>query len=810
MYNLFKLSKKTAYLGNHIRKNGTLYNEYLELLEFTNFLPVNTSVKERLYYVEHNINKIVKCHTCEKKANWSNRGKNKNTYKKYCSVCAYKSPERYKKIKQTNLNRYGVENVLQSKEVKDKIKQTNLERYGVEHALQSKEVKDKIKKTNLERYGVEHTLQSKEVKDKIKQTNLDKYGVEHALQSEEIKDKIKQTNLDKYGVEHALQSEEIKDKIKQTNLDKYGVEHALQSEEIKDKIKKTNLDKYGVEHPSQSKEVKDKIKQTNLERYGVEHTLQSEEVKDKIKQTNLDKYGVEHALQNKEIQDKMKKTMLINHGVEHALQSKEVKDKIKQTNLDKYGVENPSQSKEVKDKIKKTNLDKYGVENVLQSEEVKDKIKKTNSDKYGVEHPSQSKEVKDKIKQTNLERYGVEHTLQSEEVKDKIKQTNLDKYGVENPSQSKEVKDKIKQTNLDKYGVENVLKSKEVKDKIKQIVSKKGYIKKQKLAKSLNLTLLKHNNITKEVTYRCNTCNTVRTTIYPYLRCITCFPYNISSGEKEVLEFIKNSYKGNIICNSRAIIPPFELDIYLPEKNIAIEYDGLYWHSELAGKDKHYHISKTNLCLERGIQLFHIFENEWIQSPTQNIWKSIISNRLYNSKRIFARKCQVREISFTETKEFLIKNHLQGTINSKINLGLIYHDEIVAVMTFSKPRYNKNYSWELLRFCNKLNYNTIGGASKLLKYFTKRYKGTIISYADLRRGNGKLYEKLGFNKMHISPANFFYFKNINHLHSRLEFQKYKLAKKLKTFDPTLTGWENMQNNGWNRIWDCGNIVFTLN
>ena len=161
-----------------------------------------------------------------------------------------------------------------------------------------------MKETNLERYGVEYTFQSEEVKDKIKQTNLDRYGVEYSFQADEVKEKIKETLLEHYGVEYPGQSEEIKEKIKQTNLERYGVENPLQSEEIKEKTKQTNLERYGVECSFQSEEVKEKIKQTVLERYGVERISQSEDIKEKVKQTMLERYGVDCIFQRDDIREK--------------------------------------------------------------------------------------------------------------------------------------------------------------------------------------------------------------------------------------------------------------------------------------------------------------------------------------------------------------------------------------------------------------------------------------------------------------------------------------------------------------------------
>jgi len=129
-------------------------------------------------------------------------------------------------------------------------------------------------------------------------------------------------------------------------------------------------------------------------------------------------------------------------------------------------------------------------------------------------------------------------------------------------------------------------------------------------------------------------------------------------------------------------------------------------------------------------------------------------------------------------------------------------------MSFGKSRYNKNYDWELVRYCNILNHNIIGGASKLLNYFRKINNGSIISYADYTWSNGNLYQKLGFNLINQTRPSFWYI-NKDGIYSRNQFQKHKLKNKLTIFDEKLTEWQNMVNNGYDRIWGCGNLVYVI-
>jgi len=284
-----------------------------------------------------------------------------------------------------------------------------------------------------------------------------------------------------------------------------------------------------------------------------------------------------------------------------------------------------------------------------------------------------------------------------------------------------------------------------------------------------------------------------------------------STQEKEIVTYIKSLKKDiEIKQNSRSIIAPNELDIFLPEYKLAIEYNGIYWHTEKNGKKgRNYHLTKTKQCVEKNITLLHIFGNEWKEK--KNIWKSIIANKINKIESIYARKCEIKKVGNEQSKNFLNDNHLQGSVGASYKIGLFYEKKLVSLMTFSKPRFNKTVDWELARFATKLNIRVIGGASKLFKYFLKENKNSsIISYADKRFSEGNLYKVLGFKEEKDSPPNYFYTKDNGKLWSRVKFQKHKLKNLLEDFNFELTEWENMQKNKWDRIWDCGNKVFICN
>jgi hypothetical protein len=395
----------------------------------------------------------------------------------YCKNCI--KIVSVKRMKETFLQKYGSENILQMDFIKVKTnpnKFTNdklveyckkhniqlLEDYSNVHITKKCSIRAKCQTENcnesavkifreIEKRGIycrECTNNIK--KNKTEKTCLQKYGVTNSSQSKIVQEKYKQTCLKKYGTEHTFQSENIKEKIKERVLEKYGVEYPTKSEVIKNKIKKTNLAKYGCKNTLHSDKIKEKVKNTMIQRYGVENASQSEEIKNKKKETSLKNWGVEYPSQNNIIKNKTKETNLVNLGVEYPTQSEEVRNKCRQTNIEKYGVEYSWQNSEVKQKIKESNLINHGVEYPSQSEEIKQKIKESNLINFGVEYPSQNEEIKQKIKQTNLNKYGVEYSLQSEEIKKKSKETNIKKYGYEHPFQNPEIMNKVAESSYSK------------------------------------------------------------------------------------------------------------------------------------------------------------------------------------------------------------------------------------------------------------------------------------------------------------------------------------------------------------------------
>ena len=293
-----------------------------------------------------------------------------------------------------------------------------------------------------------------------------------------------------------------------------------------------------------------------------------------------------------------------------------------------------------------------------------------------------------------------------------------------------------------------------------------------------------------------------------------------SKYELNLIKMIKENSNLEVIEKDRTILEGQELDIYIPEKKIAFEIDGLYWHCD-EYKDKNYHIDKTNACKEKGIRLIHIFDDD-----NYDIVESKVKHLLglnYNLPKIYARKCYIEEIDSTTKNKFLTNNHLQGTDRSEIKLGLWYPsndgDMLVSVMTFRKPQVslgNKKgkttYDYELSRFANDNNYIVLGSFGKLFNYFKEHYTwNTLVTYADMRWSVGNIYIKNNFTLDHISKPNYFYFnRNTGERFHRYSFRKQALKTKFpELYSDDKTEFQIMDETKiYKRIYDCGNMIFT--
>lgn len=334
---------------------------------------------------------------------------------------------------------------------------------------------------------------------------------------------------------------------------------------------------------------------------------------------------------------------------------------------------------------------------------------------------------------------------------------------------------KTKQTNLEKYGVDNQFKREDIKLQAKVTKSIKyndsNYNNRQKAAETF------HNN-------------------FGDVKVITS---KVSAINKKFFEFIKGDSLEYPLDN-------YNFDI--KKDDTLIEIDPSYTHNSLPYKirgiygnlDKDYHFNKSKCALDHNYKCIHIFD--W------DDWNKILY-LLQNKQTLYARKLSVKSVPLEVCNEFINKYHLQNSCKGQeVRLGLYLDNELVEIMTFGKPRYNKNYAWELLRLCTKPEYKVVGGAEKLFKHFILEYKPhSIVSYCDFSKFSGEVYTRLGFKqKGSITPSKH-WSKGNKHITDNLLRQRGYDQLFNANYGKGTSNEELMIENGWLPIYDCGQITF---
>lgn len=642
------------------------------------------------------------------------------------------------------------------------------------------------KKTNLKKYGVENPTQIKESSNKRIETIKQKYGSGKAPLKKPItrvcntcgKEYQSTANFSMYCSDKCKKNKPTKVydiPLVKSNCIICGKEFEYKSNSKKNTCSKecrkilreqTNLEKYGVKNVSQrTKENGKEAKTLTCKECGKEFKSFSNYQLYCSKECRLYK-TIKCIICNKEF-----KTLRTRNG---KTCSDECKQKlIERTNVEKYGFKRALQNDIVKKKSIQTYLDKYGVENPMLDEDIKNKLKETNIQKRGVDNPFKSKEVQDQIKQTNLNKYGVEYPMRNEDILKKARKTCLEKYETEWASSSPQIRNRVEQTNLDKYNVTNPMKLEEIQ-KIQQENCMKKF----------------------GVSYYCLTDN-----------CINAQGHTISKLNKEIASLFE--------------IDEFEFRIKdrsydLKKNNILIEINPSYTHNSTIAPtykgnegrllDKKYHYNKTKLAIENGYRCIHVWD-----------WDDLdkIKMMLDDKKSIYARSLELKELDQREANKFLDLYHLQGAgKGQKICLGLYKNDELIQIMTFGKPRYNKNYQYELIRLCTDSKYKIIGGSERLFKYFIKEYNPeSIISYCDNSKFSGEVYSRIGFNlkSYGVPTCHWYNSKTKRHiLDSSLRMRGYSLLHKDENYEKAKKGDDNrtlMIEDGYVEVYDCGQSVY---
>lgn len=395
-------------------------------------------------------------------------------------------------------------------------------------------------------------------------------------------------------------------------------------------------------------------------------------------------------------------------------------------------------------------LEKYGVTNVSQIAEVKVKKEQSAMEKYGVDNISKAMEVQLKKEETFKKHYGKSFYFQTEEFKESNRGYWLENYGVVGPSQTQTFKSKASKTIMEKYGVA-------------------------------------WNCMRQEA--RCKGSNNSKP----------------NADFSNLLDEYGISYQREFTVNNKSF--DFKIGNILLEINPTATHN-IEWspfgHDHVSSIGVGYHKEKTRIAQQEGYRCIHVWD--WDN-------KTGILSLLKERKTVFARKCQIREVVKEEAVKFINTIHIQGYAESKINIGLYYEEELVSVMTFDKPRYNKKYQYELIRYCSK--YNVIGGAEKIFKYFIMAFSPeSVVSYCDLSKFNGDTYKKLGFFKIRDSSPSLHWYNMKTHCHYSDSLIRLKgFSRIVHHCEPsedncdTDDNYQLMLAEGFLPVYDCGQATY---
>lgn len=434
---------------------------------------------------------------------------------------------------------------------------------------------------------------------------------------------------------------------------------------------------------------------------------------------------------------------------------------------------------------KETMMKKYGAPTTLQSESLSKKVKETVKSKYGVDNAMQSKEIQTKAAQTNIDRYGCPNPMSNEEIAKKsaatrsenmdeivqhIKQAWMKKYGVDNVSKCPEIIDKITDTFMKRYGVKRAISVPEFRQKMINTMLKRydapWYIQSADYRSKDNFKNSKINEL---------------------------FASKLQENDIEFEQEYRIDFKN--------------YDFYVPKFKALIEINPSYTHNVIGnhwnknGIDKDYHSERSKLAKANGLKCIHIFD--W------DNWETII-NMLMPRKVIYARQCKILKLYQDVADDFLSKYHLQGTCRGQdVCLGLVQDNELYMVMTFGKPRYNNNYAAELLRLATRPGYSVVGGASKLFNYFVKTFEiDSIISYCDLSKFSGDVYEKIGMTYLKCTPPQEIWSKDNQRITANLLRQRGYDQLFGTDYGKGTSNEQLMLDHGWLPVYDCGQAVYT--
>lgn len=437
-------------------------------------------------------------------------------------------------------------------------------------------------------------------------------------------------------------------------------------------------------------------------------------------------------------------------------------DKRKKTMTEKYGAPTTLQSTELRRKMSKTCIEKYGVDNPMKCDAINAKARRTNLDRYGVENPMSNPDIAKRSAAARMKRI--------DEILDKSRKACLDHYGLDNPAKCSQVIDRLTDTVLQRYGVKRAVHVSEFRDKmINTMLDRYGV---SYYVQSPDYLSKSHTRISD---------------------------INKKFGQKLTDLGVEFEYEFPLQGKF--------YDICIPQSNILIEIDPTYTHNVIGnhwnqqGVDANYHRDKTRLANEHGYRCIHVFD--W------DNWDKVLDLIKPSDRVLYARNCRLYKLNPKVGDEFLNKYHLQGTCRGQLlYLGLVHEGELVQVMTFGKSRYSSKHYVELLRMCTKPGCTVVGGASKLFTFATRdTCLHSIISYCDLSKFSGNVYEKIGMKLIRKTPPQEIWSRENEKITANLLRQRGFDQLFGTNHGKGSSNEKLMIEHGWLPVYDCGQAVY---
>jgi hypothetical protein len=548
--------------------------------------------------------------------------------------------------------------------------------------------------------------------------------------------------------------------------------------------------------------------------------------------SNLTHYGVAATMQRSEVRKKAEQTVQNRYGVKNVFESETFQKKGRATCKEKYGTEFPAQLETIQEKTRQTCRNHYGVSYVLQDKIVRQKIAATCLSRYGGPSPLHSAEIQAKCRATMQEKYGTENAQQVQAFREKAQATNMARRGVLYPGQSIPCREAIRKTCQQKYGVTSVLMLPEIQEKsrLRKRVPLQPHLDKLRSSDFWNQEYLVNQKsilqIAQELNLSDSTCGLYMHLYAPEIQIREVNWHSIE--ELRLKAWVTQQLPGAQVIQAslpeiaRSLTgdshgtPRFSLDIYIPSHKLAIEYNGLYWHSTDFHPDPYYHLKKTQACEALGIRLIHIWEDDW------NLKRPLMESKLRHilgvatGTKVYPRQCVITVPTTQQKRDFYDAHHIKGDGAGFVTYALTHpvygHLAMLTLKHTADPSV-----LDLNRFAVDTGFHVPGAFSKLLSHFLRSYTGSwssIITYADRCWSQGNVYLKNGFTLTHETPPAFHGVERTALLKrvSRRAYTHERLARRFPEFymqsgHPSQL--DVLKQAGVKVVYDCGNFAFKL-